>query len=227
MTTVCFDRVQLRYDEHVVLHEIELTLTEQRIGVIGCNGSGKSTLARLINGLVHPSAGRVTVDGLDVVKHGAQVRSRVGFVFTNPDSQIVMPTVQEDVAFSLRRLRLPAPEAAERTHAALERFGIANLADRPAHRLSGGQKQLLALASILVTEPQLVVADEPTTLLDARNARLIAEHFAALEQQLVLVTHHLDTLQSFDRVIVIDEGRVVADDQPKAAIAFYERLASL
>ena len=105
-----------------------------------------------------------------------------------------------------------------------DRVGLADLADRPAHRLSGGQKQLLAIAAVLVAEPAIVVADEPTTLLDARNARRVAEHFESLDQQLVVVSHQLELLESFDRVIVMDEGRVVADDAPSAALDAYRAL---
>lgn len=224
MPEIVFDAVSHRYDEHAVLREVSLTLTEHRIGIVGANGSGKSTLARLINGLVTPTSGRVAVDGLDVARHGREVRRRVGFVFTNPDHQIVMPTVREDVAFSVRRLRLPEADASARVDRTLDRFGLTELADRPAHRLSGGQKQLLALAAVLVSEPAIIVADEPTTLLDARNSRLVEQHFAELDQQLVLVTHRLESVESFDRVLVIDEGRIVADGPPTEALDAYEAL---
>jgi biotin transport system ATP-binding protein len=226
MSEIVFDRVTHRYDGEAVLSDVSLRLTERRIGVVGANGSGKSTLARLVNGLVTPTAGRVTVDGLDVSRHGREVRRRVGFVFTNPDNQIVMPTVREDVAFSLRRLRLNARDASTRVDAALERFGLGELADRPAHRLSGGQKQLLALAAVLVMKPAVVVADEPTTLLDARNAALVERHFADLDEQLIVVTHRLEAVASFDRVIVVEAGRILADDEPAAALDTYRALIS-
>ncbi|MDF2575475.1 MAG: transporter ATP-binding protein [Agromyces sp.] len=224
MSEIVFEHVTHRYDGDDVLVDVSLRLTEQRIGVIGANGSGKSTLARLVNGLVSPTSGRVLVDGLDVARRGREVRRRVGFVFTNPDNQIVMPTVREDVAFSLRRLRLEAADAAARVDRALDRFGLAELADRPAHRLSGGQKQLLALAAVLVAEPAIVVADEPTTLLDARNAQLVERHFAELDQQLLLVTHRLETVESFDRVLVVEGGRIVADGSPAEALDAYRSL---
>lgn len=224
MSPVVFDGVSHGYGERRVLQEIDLTISEHRVGIVGANGSGKSTLARMINGLVTPDRGRVTVDGLDVSKKGREVRRRVGFVFTNPDNQIVMPTVAEDVAFSLRRRGLSAAESAERVAATLERFGLAGHADHAAHRLSGGQKQLLALASVLVTEPAIVVADEPTTLLDARNARLITEMLTGLDQQVIVVTHQLELLAGFDRVIVIDDGRIVGDDVPDAAISRYRAM---
>ena len=151
----------------------------------------------------------------------------MGFVFTDPDNQIVMPTVAEDVAFSLRRSGLSKPEIAERVSAALQRFGLAGHADHPTHLLSGGQKQLLALAAVLITGPDVVVADEPTTLLDLRNARMVNDLLAGLAEQVVLVTHHLDLLAGFDRVVVLDGGRVVADGTPADAVAHLHRAADM
>jgi biotin transport system ATP-binding protein len=219
--TIQIRGVTHRFGHRVVLRDVDLVLTERRIGVVGANGSGKSTFARLLNGLVVPSEGRVVVEGLDTARNGAAVRRRVGFVFTDPDAQIVMPTVAEDVAFSLRRSGLDRPGRDARVASVLDRFGLAAHADHPAHLLSGGQKQLLALAAVLVTEPAVLVCDEPTTLLDARNARRVAELVADLPQQVVLVTHHLEQLAGFDRVVVLDGGRVVADDAPDTALTAY------
>ncbi|WP_111767759.1 energy-coupling factor ABC transporter ATP-binding protein [Nakamurella deserti] len=219
-----FEHVSHAFGDRRVLTDVHLTLTEPRVGIVGANGSGKSTLARLINGLVEPSSGTVSVDGLSVARDGKRVRERVGFVFTDPDTQIVMPTVREDVAFTLRRTTLSRAEAAARVTAILERFGLADHADHPAHLLSGGQKQLLALASVLVAEPAVLIADEPTTLLDARNAAMIAATFGRLDQRVVVVTHQLDLVADFDRVLVIDDGRVVADDLPGPALAAYRRV---
>ncbi|HEY6933946.1 MAG TPA: ABC transporter ATP-binding protein [Marmoricola sp.] len=208
----------------VVLRDLDLVLTEQRIGVIGANGSGKSTFARLLNGLVVPTEGQVRVDGLDTRSRGREVRRRVGFCFTDPDAQIVMPTVAEDIGFGLRRRGLDRREVEQRVEAALAGYGLADHRDHPAHLLSGGQKQLLALAAVLVTEPAVLVMDEPTTLLDLANARRVAEVVAALPQQVVLVTHHLDLLAGFDRVLVFDGGRVVHDAPPEEAVARYREL---
>jgi biotin transport system ATP-binding protein len=225
MTTIRFDAISHRYGDRPVLSDIDLTLTEHRVGIIGANGSGKSTLARMINGLVQPTSGAVTVDGMDVARHGREVRAQVGFVFTDADTQIVMPTVAEDVAFSLRRSGRSKPDIAEAVQRTLRRFGLDELADHPAHLLSGGQKQLLALAAVLVREPRIVVADEPTTLLDLRNTRLIGGLLAGLPQQVVVVTHDLELLAGFDRIVVIDEGRVACDDVPEVALSFYRDLA--
>lgn len=209
-----------------VVRDLDIRLDERRIGVIGANGSGKSTFARMLNGLVVPSTGTVSVGGLDTRREGPAVRGRVGFCFTNPDSQIVMPTVAEDVAFSLRRRGLSKEEIGARVTAALAAYGLSGHADHPAHMLSGGQKQLLALAAVTITEPELLVMDEPTTLLDLRNARTVAHYVAALPQQVVLVTHHLDLLDDFDRALVFDEGTLVHDGTPADAVSHYRDLMS-
>jgi ABC-type cobalt transport system, ATPase component len=216
--------VSHRYGDREVLSDIDLSLVEDRIGVIGANGSGKSTLARLLNGLVVPSTGRVLVDGMDTARDGAGVRRKVAFVFSDPDAQIVMPTVAEDVAFSLRRHGLGKEEVADRVGDVLARFGLGGHADHPAHLLSSGQKQLLALASVLVTEPEVLVCDEPTTLLDLRNSRQVAGLLGGLAQRVVLVTHDLELLRGWQRVLVIDDGRVVADGPPEQSIGHYEAL---
>ena len=224
MPTIDFSSVTVAFDDTVVLEDINLTLTEQRIGIIGQNGGGKSTLTRLINGLGEPSEGTVTVDQMDVAKQGKKVREKVGFVFSDAENQIVMPNVRDDVAFSLRRFKLPKHERLARVDATLERFGLADFAERSPHTLSGGQKQLLALAAVMVIDPILIIADEPTTLLDLRNRDRIRREFARLEQQLLVVTHDLDFLSDFDRVICIDDHHIAADGRPAEVIDFYQDL---
>lgn len=224
MPKVEFRGVGVSYDETLILDDINLTLTEQRIGIIGENGGGKSTLTRLINGLGEPTTGTVTVDGLNVAEHGKEIRQKVGFVFSDAENQIVMPQVRDDVAFSLRRFKLPKAERNQRADAALDRFGLADRAEQSPHTLSGGQKQLLALAAVLVIDPVLIIADEPTTLLDLRNRDRIKREFAKLEQQLIVVTHDLELLSDFDRVICIDDHHVAADGTPDEVISFYRDL---
>lgn len=210
--------------EREILAPTTLTLTERRIGVIGANGSGKSTLARLLNGLVRPSSGRVTVEGRDVVRDGAAVRRLVGFCFTDPAAQLVMPTCVEDIELSLRRTVKDGATRRERALAVLAANGLADHAHDSVHSLSGGQRQLLALSGVLALEPAIVVADEPTTLLDRANTRRVGDTLLGLEQQLVLVTHDLDLAARCDRVIVVDDARVVADGTPADSIAHYTGL---
>jgi biotin transport system ATP-binding protein len=214
------------FGDHQVLAGVSLELRERRIAVIGANGSGKSTFARLLNGLVIPTEGRVTVDGLDTRKQGRAVRRRVGFLFQDPDSQIVMPTVAEDLAFGLRQHRLAKPEIERRVEAALAAYGLSEFRDHPAHLLSGGQKQLLAIAAVLVTEPRYVVFDEPTTLLDLRNKRLVTRLIRELDEHVVVVSHDLDLLKDFDRVLVFHEGAVVADGLPADSVSAYTDLCT-
>jgi biotin transport system ATP-binding protein len=207
--------------DRVVLAPTTLELTEQRVGVVGANGSGKSTLARMVNGLVAPSTGRVRVDGLDVARDGAKVRRRVGFSFTDPAAQLVMPTCVEDVELSLRR-HVKDPRRRRRTALeVLERFGLEEHADVSVHTLSGGQKQLLALAGVLAVEPAILVADEPTTLLDLANTRTVADLLFGLDQQLVLVTHDLDLARRCDRVLVVEDAKVRFDGPADAAVDDY------
>ena len=224
MSTIEFTNVSVHYDDRLVLNDINLTLTENRIGIIGANGGGKSTLIRLINGLGTATTGTVTVDGLDVAKNGKQVRRKVGFVFSDAENQIVMPTVEDDIAFSLRRLKLSKTERTDRTRNMLERFGLEHHAQHSPHLLSGGQKQLLALAAVLVIKPDVIIADEPTTLLDMRNRLKIRKVFDTLEQQLIVVSHDLDFLTGFDRVLCIDNHRIAADGSPTDVIDFYTTL---
>ena len=225
MPTITFEAagvsVPVAGGTRVVLEPTTLELTEQRVGVIGANGSGKSTLARMVNGLVVPTTGRVQVDGLDVGRDGAAVRRRVGFAFTDPAAQLVMPTCVEDVELSLRRHEKDAARRHERALGVLERFGLGAHADVSVHALSGGQKQLLALAGVLAVEPAVLVADEPTTLLDLANTRRVGDLLFALEQQLVLDTHDLDLARRCDRVIVVEDARVRYDGPADAAVDDY------
>lgn len=209
-----------------ILHPTTLTLTERRVSVIGANGSGKSTFARLINGLIEPTSGSVRVDTLDTVNQGSEVRRRVGFMFTDPAAQLIMPTALEDVELSLRRHHRDRHERRAAALVALDRFGLAPLAERSVHSLSGGQKQLLALATVLATDPEVLVADEPTTLLDLRNSGAISDLLMSLPQQTVVVTHDLELAARADRTLVIDRGGVAFDGPPAEAIAHYRALAS-
>lgn len=229
MTSIQFAEATVRVPlpgrgDREILAPTTLTLAEQRVAIIGANGSGKSTLARLVNGLVRPSSGRVTVDGRDVVREGAAVRRMVGFCFTDPAAQLVMPTCVEDVELSLRRTVSGSSARRERAMSVLAANGLEEHAHDSVHSLSGGQRQLLALAGVLATEPTVVVADEPTTLLDRANTRRVADALLGLSQQLVLVTHDLDLAARCERVVVIDDARVVADGAPDESIAHYTRL---
>lgn len=196
-----------------ILTDISTDFSEHRIAIIGANGSGKSTLVRLINGLTSPTSGTVNIGGLDVTRHTKKVRQKVGFIFSDADNQILMPTVVEDVAFSLRRRKIPRATRRQLALNQLDTLGIAHLANSSPHTLSGGEKQLLALASVLILEPEIIIADEPTTLLDLGNRRRVARALRELPQQVIVVTHDLDLIRDFDRVLWIDDGRIFADSR--------------
>ena len=208
----------------MLLHPTTLELAEHRIAVIGANGSGKSTLLRLLNGLLLPSTEQVSVHGLDTARNGRDVRRLVGFVFTDPLAQLVLATPADDIELSLRPLVRDRSERRAEALSLLAGAGLADVAEQSVYDLSGGERQLVALTSVLAARPRIIVADEPTTLLDLRNRDLVREALAGLEQQVVLATHDLDLAREADRVLVVDHGTVVADDAPAEAIAAYLRL---
>lgn len=207
--------------DRLVLERTSLDLTEHRVALIGPNGAGKSTLARLLNGLVTATTGTVRVDGLDVAREGRAVRRRVAFSFTDPRAQLVMPTAGEDVALSLRRIHRDPEVRRQAVREVLTAHGLGGLEDRSVHALSGGQAQLLALAGVLALDPDVLVADEPTTLLDLTNARRVGDLLMALPQQLVLVTHDLELAGRCDRALLVAGGRVVADGPAAEVVSQY------
>lgn len=232
MDSISFDAVTVRVTvdgtdaPKTLLQDVSLDLTEQRIAVIGANGSGKSTLLRLINGLVEPTEGKVLVHGEDTVTAVRKVRSNVGFVFTDPLSQLVMPTGREDVELSLRRSVKNGRERAVRAESVLDRFGLLRLADQSIYELSGGERQLLALAAVLAVDPKVLVLDEPSTLLDLRNRELLRRSVAGLDQQVIMSTHDLELAADMDRVLVVDAGRILFDGAARDGIACYRELCA-
>ncbi|OLP45642.1 energy-coupling factor ABC transporter ATP-binding protein [Rhizobium oryziradicis] len=221
-----FEQVMVAFDGRVALEPMTLTLSEKRIGVIGLNGSGKSTFARLINGLIKPTSGHVTLDGLDTVKDAKAVLSRTGFIFQNPANQIILPLIGDDIAMGpkARGLKGAALEAA--IAPVVERLGIAHLLNRRPHELSGGELQLAALAAVLVTKPELVIFDEPTNQLDLRNELKVVRTIRALEEHALVISHDLEFVAEFDRVLVFDQARLVFDGDAGEATAFYRNLVT-
>ena len=209
----------MSYDNRMILNDISTTLAERRIAIIGANGSGKSTFVRVINGLTTPDSGIVTVNDVNPAANGRDVRKTVGFIFSNAENQILMPTVYEDVEFSLRKIRehghrLSRQDKKRRTMGMLRQCGLERYAHSSPHQLSGGEQQLLALAAILVARPATIIADEPTTLLDLSNRWRIGRVFDELPQQIIVVTHDLDFVAHYDRALWIDDGRIRADGTP-------------
>ncbi|WP_083991002.1 energy-coupling factor ABC transporter ATP-binding protein [Microbacterium sediminis] len=210
-----------------ILRDVTVTLPQRRIAVIGANGSGKSTFARTLNGLVRPTSGTISVAGIDVGRDPRRAREAVGFLFTSPDAQLLMPTPAEDLALSLRAAGVAKAEVPARVADALARFGLADRADQPSYSLSGGQRQLLALAAVLVRRPRVLVADEPTTLLDLGNARRMADLLLEGDErgdvadQVLIVTHDLDLAARCDVALRFADGRLAEAGEPGAVIARY------
>ncbi|WP_371345102.1 energy-coupling factor ABC transporter ATP-binding protein [Ancylobacter sp. IITR112] len=219
------ENVTLTRGGRVVLDDVSLALHERRIGLIGTNGSGKSSLVRLLNGLLTADKGRVSVHGLDAAEQASELPRKVGFIFQNPDHQIIFPTVAEEVAFSLEQAGLPRRQAAKEAIPALARFGRAHWAERPVHALSEGEKQFLCIIAVLVMQPALLILDEPFSSLDLPTRRRLEALVAGLEQQVILVAHELDAFARYDRVIWLHEGRLRGDGPPGEVIAAYRAFA--
>lgn len=221
-----FDNAGVDFGTRSALLPLSLTLSERRIGVIGLNGSGKTTFARLINGLSKPTTGRVTVDGLDTVGDAKSVLGKVGYIFQSPQNQIILPIIRDDIAFGLKARGLGKAEIETAVDSILDRFGVRHLADRRAHELSGGELQMAALCSVLVTGPDILILDEPTNQLDLRNRALVQKTIAGLPESVIVISHDLPLVEDFDRVLLFDQGRLVADAPPAEAIARYRELAA-
>ncbi len=213
-------------DGHQALYGVNLTLQRgERVAILGPNGAGKTTLVLHLNGLLTPGAGSVTVSGLEVTaRRSREVRRRVGLVFQDPDDQLFMPSVREDVAFGPRNLGLRGAALDEAVATALERVGMAAYADRPPHHLSFGQRRRVAVATVLAMEPELLVLDEPSSNLDPASRRELADIVRALDVTVLMVTHDLPyALELCPRSVVLSGGVVVADG-PTAALLTDEEL---
>lgn len=223
-----------------ILKDVSLRFTAKRTAVLGLNGSGKSTLLGLFNGLTHPDEGIVRVNGVDTleapnrVSKGAGARGNsqvafegVGMLFAQPEAQLIMPTVAEDIDLSLRRAAavegsaLSGDQRRERIRELLRERGLEHLENQSVFTLSGGEKQLVALTSVLAARPQILLLDEPTTLLDLRNRARLLKHLESLDQMLVLSTHDLDLAASCDEAVIIHDGRLLAQGDAAQLVQQY------
>lgn len=220
-----FEEAGVSFGKRIALQPLGLTLSERRIGVIGLNGSGKTTFARLINGLAKPTTGRVIVDGLDTLVDTNSVLGKVGFIFQSPQNQIILPVVRDDIAFGLKSRRLGKNAIDAAVDAVLDRFDVRHLADRRAHELSGGELQMAALCSVLVTGPDILILDEPTNQLDLKNRARVQSTIGRLDENVIVISHDLELVEDFERVLLFDQGRLVADGSPREVIARYREIA--
>jgi cobalt/nickel transport system ATP-binding protein len=213
--TIAVDGLSFHYpDGTPALDQVDLHIHPgERVALLGPNGAGKTTLVLHMNGIHLPQEGSVSVSGLKLDGDSVQeIRRRVGVVFQDPDDQLFMPTVGEDVAFGPRNLGLEGAELDQRVAAALTATAVADLADRPPNHLSFGQKRRVAIAGVLAMEPEILVLDEPTSNLDPATRRELTQFLLDLEITQLIVTHDLPhALELCPRAIVIDRGRIVAD----------------
>jgi energy-coupling factor transport system ATP-binding protein len=204
------------------LSEISFELRPgEYVGVVGPNGGGKSTLVRLLNGLLRPDAGQIRVSGHDPASEPFEVRKHLGVLFQNPENGLVAPFVEDDIAFGLENLGVPREEMRERVTRAIRAVGLGGYERREPHTLSGGEKQRVALAGLLAVEPEILVLDEPTSMLDAAGRGEVLERLEALRSKKTVlhVTHHLEELQNADRILVLNGGELVADEIPARLFA--------
>lgn len=229
--------VTYKYDEDVensvAINNINLSVERGSFTVIlGHNGSGKSTLAKLLNGMLKPDDGKILVDGLDTsdVKNEYEIRRRLGLVFQNPDNQIICTIVEEDVAFGPENLGVEPSEIRRRVDSALAAVGMSEFAKSAPHQLSGGQKQRVALAGILAMEPDCIVLDEPTAMLDPIGRKEVINAITRLNKEknitVILITHFMEEAENADRVIVMNHGEIVADSKPTEIFAMSDVLKS-
>ena len=216
-----FEHVSFAYEEgRPVLDDLSFHIGRgETVGLIGANGAGKSTLMKLLLGLIE-GEGRILVDGLEVRRDTlGEVRRRLGFVLQNSDNQMFMPTVYEDMLFGPLNYGLTRAEADRRVDAALERLGLQELKHRYNHRISGGEKRMAAIATILAMEPDAILMDEPTSALDPFNRRTVIRAIGELGQTKLIASHDLDMiLDTCQRVILLSGGRIVADGEAAALL---------
>lgn len=215
---ITLDAATVTLSGRAVLDGISLTLTEQRIGILGRNGSGKTTLLRLIAGLIPPDSGTVRIDGIDPFTDRKATLAALGILFQNPDHQILFPTVEEELAFGLTQTGTPQHQALARAHQALASEGRAHWAKVPVSTLSQGQRHYLCLLAVLLMQPRTILLDEPLAGLDLPTQSRLTRRFAALPQRLVTITHDPATLITADRVLWLEGGRIQADGPPSLVL---------
>ena len=226
-----YDNYEEKQLPPIVLEDVSLDIQPgEFVAVLGHNGSGKSTLAKHFNAILLPTAGTVYVGGIDTKQEDRlyDIRQTAGMVFQNPDNQLVATIVEEDVAFALENLGVPPEEIRRRVDESLKAVGMYEYREHAPHQLSGGQKQRVAIAGIIAMRPKCIVLDEPTAMLDPQGRREVLRTIRQLGDQfgitVVLITHYMDEAAQCDRVVVVDNGKVILDGAPRAVFSHVEQL---
>ena len=203
--------VIFEFETHRVIDQITLNVSEQRIGIVGVNGSGKSTLARLISGLIAPISGSIRINDIDIYKDRKAALKTVGIIFQNPDHQIIFPTCIEEISFGLMQQGMTRIEAEERSNEILLQFDRLKWSDQLAHNLSQGQRHFLCLIAVLAMKPDVIILDEQYAGLDLPTSLQLRHELNKLSQQIVMINHNKDILVDFDRILWIDNGKIIKD----------------
>ena len=212
-------------DAHPAIKELSLEIKKgEFVAILGHNGSGKSTLAKLLNMILTPTSGRITVAGKDVTSDTLtdddilELRKTVGMVFQNPDNQLVATIVEDDVAFGLENLGVPSAEIRQRVDKALSDLGMLEYAKHEPHRLSGGQKQRVAIAGVMAMRPECIIFDESTAMLDPLGRKEVLNSIIKLNREkgitVVMITHYMDEAAMADRIVVLNDGEMLLDGTP-------------
>lgn len=228
--------ITFRYDdmqEKKTLDDISLTIEKgEWVTIIGSNGSGKSTLVKMINGILVPDEGEVYIDGKILSEETVwAIREQVGMVFQNPDNQFVGTTVEDDVAFGMENKGVPREEMLERVHTVLERVGMSDYLSAEPSNLSGGQKQRVAIAGVLALEPDVIILDESTSMLDPMARQGVMDTIGEIKRQsqltVIAITHDIDEATLADRIVVMDKGEIVGQGSPETIFSYGEDLVNL
>ena len=235
---ICCENVTFAYGEDkeglVAIKNLNLNINKgEFVAILGHNGSGKSTLAKHFNAILVPTEGKITVDSIDTAdeEQTHALRRRVGMVFQNPDNQIVATIVEEDVAFAPENLGVPPEEIRERVDKALEAVGMSEYKNHAPHKLSGGQKQRVAIAGVLAMNPECIVLDEPTAMLDPKGREQVMNTIVSLAREkgitVILITHFMEEAALCDRVVVMNDGEIFLDGTPKEVFSKRSELKSV
>ncbi|WP_151670353.1 energy-coupling factor ABC transporter ATP-binding protein [Nitrincola schmidtii] len=216
-----FDKVNLLRSQTKVLNDLSFSLSEKRVGIIGHNGSGKSSLVRLINGLLQPNSGNILVHGKNPSAGPQKMSADVGFIFQNPDHQIIFPTVEEELSFGLINQGYSKQQAQEKALGILVEHQRSDWAPKAIHSLSDGQKQLVCILAVLVMEPKVLILDEPFSALDLITRYQLLNLLDTLPQQVVMISHELETLENFDRILWLEGGKIFQDGTPAEVLPEY------